>query len=65
MVKKLDGEGIGIILLSAFMKEFYPDEKPSTPDTFILYHYNGLARSCFDNKVRFYFQQNQHHQFIG
>ena len=55
MKRKLDPEGLGIILLNAFMDEFFP-EKPLTPDTFILYHYNGLARSCFENKVRFYFK---------
>lgn len=52
MSKKLDPEGLGIILLNAFMDEFFPDEKRSTPDTFDLLHYNGIPRSNVDDKVR-------------
>lgn len=51
MSKKLDPEGLGIILLNAFMDEFFPEEKRSTPDTFNLVHYNGIPRSNFDDKV--------------
>ncbi|GLG98890.1 hypothetical protein R5R35_003833 [Gryllus longicercus] len=51
MTKKLDPENLGIILLNAFMDEFFPEEKTSMPDTFVLYHYNGLRRSCPDGKV--------------
>uniref|UniRef100_A0A1B6DPN6 Ubiquitin carboxyl-terminal hydrolase MINDY n=1 Tax=Clastoptera arizonana TaxID=38151 RepID=A0A1B6DPN6_9HEMI len=49
--KKLDSDNLGIILLSAFMDEFFPEEKHLVPDTFNLFHYNGLARSCPNNKV--------------
>lgn len=53
MVKKLDPENLGIILLNAFMDEFFPVEKRSTPDTFDLLHYNGIPGSNEGNKVRF------------
>lgn len=51
MRKKLDAENLGIILLNAFMDEFFSGEKRSTPDCFTLYHYNGLPRSNANNKV--------------
>lgn len=51
MKKKLDADCLGIILLSAFMDEFFPEETVSVPDTFTLFHYNGLPRSCPNNKV--------------
>lgn len=51
MKKKLDSEGLGIILLRDFMDEFFPNEDRDTPDTFTLYHYNGLPRSSPGNKV--------------
>jgi hypothetical protein len=51
MRKKLDAENLGIILLGIFMEEFFPKEKRSTPDTFPLFHYNGLPRSCPTGKV--------------
>ncbi|XP_014239268.1 ubiquitin carboxyl-terminal hydrolase MINDY-3 homolog [Cimex lectularius] len=51
MRKKLDAENLGIILLSSFMEEFFPEENVHLPDTFTLYHYNGLLRSCPNNKV--------------
>lgn len=51
MSKKLDPEGLGIILLNAFMDEFFPEEKRSTPDTFDLLHYNGIPKSNADDKV--------------
>lgn len=51
MKKKLDSDSLGIILLSAFMDEFFPEETVSVPDTFTLFHYNGLPRSCPNNKV--------------
>jgi hypothetical protein len=51
MRRKLDPEGLGIILLSAFMDEFYSDEKQTTPDVFTLFHYNGLPHSCPDGRV--------------
>lgn len=45
MRRKLDSENLGIILLSAFMDEFFPGCERGAPDTFTLYHYNGLPRS--------------------
>ncbi|XP_054268276.1 ubiquitin carboxyl-terminal hydrolase MINDY-3 homolog [Macrosteles quadrilineatus] len=51
MKKRLDPDNLGIILLSAFMDEFFPEESISVPDTFTLFHYNGLPRSCPSNKV--------------
>jgi len=51
MAKKLDPEGLGIILMHAFMEEFYPEQRHSTPDTFDLLHYNGIPGSNDGNKV--------------
>lgn len=53
MKKKLDSENLGIILLPAFMDEFFPEETVNIPDTFTLYHYNGLIRSCPGKKVKY------------
>ena len=53
MRDKLDPEQLGIVTLTSFMEEFFPsshgDDKASK---FKLFHYNGLARSCPENKVR-------------
>ncbi|XP_017068383.1 ubiquitin carboxyl-terminal hydrolase MINDY-3 homolog [Drosophila eugracilis] len=54
MQKRLDPENLGIILLNAFMDEFFPLERRSTPDTFELMHYNGIPGSNENNKVRYY-----------
>lgn len=51
MSKKLDPENLGIILLNAFIDEFFPEEKRSVPDTFDLLHYNGIPGSNSDNRV--------------
>ncbi|XP_075158494.1 ubiquitin carboxyl-terminal hydrolase MINDY-3 homolog [Haematobia irritans] len=53
MQRRLDPEGLGIILLNAFMDEFFPLEKRSTPDTFDLMHYNGIPGSNDGNRVRY------------
>lgn len=53
MQKRLDPENLGIILLNAFMDEFFPLERRSTPDTFELLHYNGIPGSNENNKVGF------------
>lgn len=53
MRRKLDPEGTSIILLTDFMYEFYPDDKKSTPDTFDVFHYNGIPNSNDQHKVRF------------
>lgn len=52
MRKKLDSENLGIILLNAFMDEFFPKEESSTPDMFSLYHYNGLPHSNVHGRVK-------------
>ncbi|XP_028141463.1 ubiquitin carboxyl-terminal hydrolase MINDY-3 homolog [Diabrotica virgifera virgifera] len=54
MKKKLDNENLGIILLNAFMDEFFPKEESSTPDMFTLVHYNGLARSNVNSQVHYH-----------
>lgn len=54
MSKKLDPENLGIILLNAFIDEFFPEERRSVPDTFDLLHYNGIPGSNTDNKVSFH-----------
>ncbi|OAD57858.1 hypothetical protein WN48_01395 [Eufriesea mexicana] len=51
MKKKLDNENLGIILRTNFMDEFFPEEPLTCPDTFPLYHYNGLQHSNPENKV--------------
>ncbi|XP_014223098.1 ubiquitin carboxyl-terminal hydrolase MINDY-3 homolog [Trichogramma pretiosum] len=53
MKKKLDKDNDGIILLNSFMYEFFPEEDRTYPDTFTLYHYNGLPRSNPENKVKY------------
>ncbi|XP_055713619.1 ubiquitin carboxyl-terminal hydrolase MINDY-3 homolog [Phlebotomus papatasi] len=53
MRSKLDPENLGIILLNGFMDEFFPQEKRSMPDTFVLWHYNGIPGSNFGNKVKY------------
>ncbi|XP_055371103.1 ubiquitin carboxyl-terminal hydrolase MINDY-3 homolog [Condylostylus longicornis] len=53
MQKKLDPENLGIILLNAFMDEFFPEDQRSMPDTFDLMHYNGIPGSNFGNKVKY------------
>lgn len=52
MRDKLDNEKLGIILLSAFMEEFFPEnERSAHPDVFKVYHYNGQPQSNPDLKV--------------
>ncbi|KAG5681381.1 hypothetical protein PVAND_010823 [Polypedilum vanderplanki] len=51
MRRKLDPDNTSIILLSDFMYEFFPEDKKSTPDTFDLFHYNGIPNSNALNKV--------------
>lgn len=54
MRKKLDPDDFGIILLNAFMSEFFADEPDRLiPEHFTVYHYNGLKRSCPNRKVSF------------
>ncbi|KAI5713140.1 ubiquitin carboxyl-terminal hydrolase MINDY-3 homolog [Diaphorina citri] len=53
MRKKLDPDELGIILLSAFMDEFFGDPEKPPPDMFDIFHYNGLARSNYERKVMY------------
>ena len=48
MKSKLDPDSLGIILLPMFLEEFYPEDKP-LPDSFTLYHYNGLCKADSNN----------------
>ena len=43
MEQKLDPDNLGIVLLFAFMDEFFPNDLKRTPDVFTLWHYNGLS----------------------
>lgn len=55
MAGKLDAENLGIITQSSFFEEFFAGETtPEVPKRFKLYHYNGLPRSCHDNKVLYH-----------
>uniref|UniRef100_A0A3Q1D1X0 Ubiquitin carboxyl-terminal hydrolase MINDY n=1 Tax=Amphiprion ocellaris TaxID=80972 RepID=A0A3Q1D1X0_AMPOC len=49
---KLDPESLGIILLGPFLLEFFPDQDSGIPDSFPVYHYNGLKQSNHKEKVR-------------
>lgn len=52
MTKKLDPENLGIVLMNDFMDEFFQNENYGGPDTFTVFHYNGLPRgSSSTNKV--------------
>ncbi|KAF5890229.1 protein FAM, partial [Clarias magur] len=50
MKTKLDPEGLGIILLAPFLLEFFPDQDSGIPDSFPVYHYNGLKQSNHNEK---------------
>ncbi|XP_040501306.1 ubiquitin carboxyl-terminal hydrolase MINDY-3 isoform X3 [Ursus maritimus] len=52
MKNKLDPEGLGIILLGPFLQEFFPDQGSSGPESFTVYHYNGLKQSNYNEKKR-------------
>ncbi|KAK1338696.1 hypothetical protein QTO34_019353, partial [Cnephaeus nilssonii] len=52
MKNKLDPEGLGIILLGPFLQEFFPDQGSSGPESFTVYHYNGLKQSNYNEKGR-------------
>jgi hypothetical protein len=45
MLEKVDPDCLGIVLLPLFLEEFFPESGESIPDTFTLYHYNGLRKS--------------------
>uniref|UniRef100_A0AAY3ZXE3 Ubiquitin carboxyl-terminal hydrolase MINDY n=1 Tax=Denticeps clupeoides TaxID=299321 RepID=A0AAY3ZXE3_9TELE len=51
MKSKLDPEGLGIVLLGPFLVEFFPDQESGVPDSFSVFHYNGLKQSNHNEKV--------------
>lgn len=53
MKQKLDPEKLGIILLNAFMEEYFPEESRSVPDMFQLWHYNGIPGSNVGHQVKY------------
>uniref|UniRef100_H3AL92 MINDY lysine 48 deubiquitinase 3 n=1 Tax=Latimeria chalumnae TaxID=7897 RepID=H3AL92_LATCH len=53
MKTKLDPEGLGIILLDPFLQEFFPEQESSVPESFTVYHYNGLKQSNHNEKVMY------------
>ncbi|XP_027868662.1 ubiquitin carboxyl-terminal hydrolase MINDY-3 isoform X2 [Xiphophorus couchianus] len=50
---KLDPESLGIILLGPFLLEFFPDQDSGIPDSFPIYHYNGLKQSNHKERVEY------------
>ncbi|XP_077453825.1 ubiquitin carboxyl-terminal hydrolase MINDY-3 isoform X1 [Stigmatopora argus] len=50
---KLDPENLGIILLGPFLLEFFPDQDSGIPDSFTVYHYNGLKQSNQNERVEY------------
>ncbi|XP_062900194.1 ubiquitin carboxyl-terminal hydrolase MINDY-3 isoform X1 [Mobula hypostoma] len=53
MKNKLDPEGLGIILLGTFLQEFFPEQESTIPESFTVYHYNGLKQSNHNEKVMY------------
>uniref|UniRef100_A0A674DLH7 Ubiquitin carboxyl-terminal hydrolase MINDY n=1 Tax=Salmo trutta TaxID=8032 RepID=A0A674DLH7_SALTR len=53
MKSKLDPEGLGIVLLAPFLLEFFPDQDTGIPDSFPVYHYNGLKQSNHNERVEY------------
>uniref|UniRef100_A0A8D3BC91 Ubiquitin carboxyl-terminal hydrolase MINDY n=1 Tax=Scophthalmus maximus TaxID=52904 RepID=A0A8D3BC91_SCOMX len=50
---KLDPESLGIILLGPFLLEFFPNQDSGIPDSFPVYHYNGLKQSNHNERVEY------------
>ncbi|BFZ01553.1 hypothetical protein BsWGS_04592 [Bradybaena similaris] len=53
MKNKLDSEDLGIITRSSFLEEFFPEQELEQPESFMIYHYNGLPHSCPESKVSY------------
>uniref|UniRef100_A0A8C5QW29 Ubiquitin carboxyl-terminal hydrolase MINDY n=1 Tax=Leptobrachium leishanense TaxID=445787 RepID=A0A8C5QW29_9ANUR len=53
MKTKLDPEGLGIILLGPFLQEFFPEQTSKVPESFSVFHYNGLRQSNHNEKVTY------------
>ncbi|KAF0291746.1 Ubiquitin carboxyl-terminal hydrolase MINDY-3 [Amphibalanus amphitrite] len=53
MRRQLDPDQLGIVLKVPFLDEFFPETADGRPpDSFTVYHYNGLTRSNPGGKVR-------------
>uniref|UniRef100_A0A8C4WU57 Ubiquitin carboxyl-terminal hydrolase MINDY n=1 Tax=Eptatretus burgeri TaxID=7764 RepID=A0A8C4WU57_EPTBU len=53
MKGRLDPESLGLILLGPFLTEFFAEEENNIPESFSVFHYNGLRYSCPHEKVRY------------
>ncbi|XP_042878766.1 ubiquitin carboxyl-terminal hydrolase MINDY-3 homolog [Penaeus japonicus] len=54
MMNELDPDNIGVILYHKFVEAFFtPEQSYTPPDTFIVYHYNGLESSCPLGKIAY------------
>ncbi|XP_064077855.1 ubiquitin carboxyl-terminal hydrolase MINDY-3-like [Macrobrachium nipponense] len=54
MMMELDPDNMGVILYHKFVETFFsPEQAYSPPDTFLVYHYNGLESSCPSNKIAY------------
>ncbi|XP_045604186.1 ubiquitin carboxyl-terminal hydrolase MINDY-3-like isoform X2 [Procambarus clarkii] len=54
MMLELDPDNMGVILYHKFVETFFtPDQSYTPPDTFAVYHYNGLESSCPLNKIQY------------
>ncbi|XP_053322957.1 ubiquitin carboxyl-terminal hydrolase MINDY-3 [Spea bombifrons] len=53
MKTKLDPEGLGIILLGPFLQEFFSEQGSKVPESFSVFHYNGLKQSNRNEKVTY------------
>lgn len=51
MLTKLDPEQLGIVTMETFLREFFPEN--NSVQKAKVFHYNGLCRSCSQNKVRY------------
>lgn len=54
MLGSLDPDGLGIIFLHDFLREFFSEEdKPTLPTSFDIFFYNGLVQSSANKQVCF------------
>ncbi|XP_023336532.1 ubiquitin carboxyl-terminal hydrolase MINDY-3 isoform X1 [Eurytemora carolleeae] len=45
MKDRVDPDGLGLVLMPLFLEEFFPEFQGGAPDSFTLYHYNGLSKT--------------------
>ncbi|XP_041421814.1 ubiquitin carboxyl-terminal hydrolase MINDY-3 isoform X2 [Xenopus laevis] len=65
MKTKLDPEGLGIILLGPFLVEFFLEQSSKVPESFTVYHYNGLRQSNHNEKTLSYSYSIDMHGCLG